>query len=875
MNHHHDDFGRAGDIPGQFRDAILKAGIQPPADIVDDGVLHRFATGDRRNDDAGWYTLFSDGVPAGAFGCWRSGISQTWCGLDQKSLSEADLRQYAERLGTIRRDREAAIASGHADARERALRIWDASHEVTPDHPYLVKKGVGVHGLRQDRDRIVVPVCDVHGTLHGLQFISPDGTKRFLKGMAKAGHLHLIGDPDDVVIVAEGYATGASVFEATNRAVAVAFDADNLGRAAEAIKSKWPAARILIAGDNDESGVGQSQAMAAARLAGGAAVIPTSPGDWNDLGIAEGPDAIRAAFAGALAEPTLEVPAGFRMSSSGLWWEDGTDPDKPAIRISGPFDIVAETRDVDGGSWGVLLRWRDHDLRVHEWAMPRALLAGDGTDLRRVLLDGGLFVAPTRRARDLLNTYVGTAKIDRRARAVTRIGWHGNAFVLPEESLGQLDAERVILQTAATVDHAFRIGGTFAEWQDRVAARCIGNSRLVLAISAALAAPLVDLVGAESGGFHFRGASSTGKSTALVVAASVWGGNGYVRSWRVTANGLEGVAAGHNDALLCLDELGQVPAREAGEAAYLLANGAGKSRASREGLARKPARWRLLFLSSGEIGLADKVAEDGRGRRVAAGQQVRIIDIPADAGAGAGLFENIHGSESPDAFAREIKAASTTHYGQAARIFIDYLSRERDRVTAAVAGYSDQFATENCPSGADGQVTRVAQRFALAAAAGELAARLGVLPWHEGEATSGAARCFRDWLNSRGGIEPTEVREGIAQVRAFIEAHAESRFAPWGSDTMPSDTTRPTLNRVGFRKTTRDGDTEFYVLSEAWKNEICAGFDASLVAKALVERGLLFPDRDGKAQSRHRVNGMGTIRLYRLSAAILGGGDGR
>src|SRR5262249_10783358 len=147
--------------------------------------------------------------------------------------------------------------------------------------------------------------------------------------------------------------------------------------------------------------------------------------------------------------------------------------------------------------------------------------------------------------------------------------------------------------------------------------------------------------------FTSRGLHQPAKTTALHVAGSVWGGgtvaSGYVRSWRATANGLEGVALGHCDTLLCLDELSQLAAREAGEVAYMLANGAGKSRSSRDGSARRAARWRALFLSSGEFGLADKVAEDGRGRKLAAGQQVRIVDLSADAGAGMGMFEELHG----------------------------------------------------------------------------------------------------------------------------------------------------------------------------------------------------------------------------------------
>jgi hypothetical protein len=159
---------------------------------------------------------------------------------------------------------------------------------------------------------------------------------------------------------------------------------------------------------------------------------------------------------------------------------------------------------------------------------------------------------------------------------------------------------------------------------------------------------------------------ATGKSTALHVAGSVWGGgdtNGYVRSWRATANALEGVCLSHSDTLLCLDVLSQLAARDAGEAAYMLANGSGKSRSSRDGSARKAAKWRVLFLSSGEIGLADKVAEDGRGKRLVAGQEIRIVDVAADAGAGMGMFENLHDFPSAEAFARHLRSAACQHYG--------------------------------------------------------------------------------------------------------------------------------------------------------------------------------------------------------------------
>jgi uncharacterized protein (DUF927 family) len=508
--------------------------------------------------------------------------------------------------------------------------------------------------------------------------------------------------------------------------------------------------------------------------------------------------------------------------------------------------------------------------------MPRAMLAGDGADYRSRLLDGGLFIAPGRKARDLLTMFLASAQTPARAHAVARVGWHGRTFILPDGAYGGTGGERILLQTSAAAEHAFRVGGTLDSWQESVARYAAGNSRLALALCAAFAAPLLHLVSAESGGFHFRGASSTGKTTALHVAASAWGGggvNGYVCQWRATDNGLEGLAARHCDCLLCLDELAQVAPQSAGATAYMLANGAGKTRATRTGESRAPQTWRTLFLSSGEIGIADKIGEDGRGRKATAGQQVRIIDLPADAGAGLGIFESLHGFASADALARHLKRAAGESYGTAARAFLERIAPKLDSIATAVAGFRDDFLAEHCPAGADGQVRRVAARFGLIAAAGELATTMSVLPWERGTATDAAGICFRAWLDARGGHGAAEIADGIRQIRRFIEQHGEGRFAPWAMKGEDGD--RPTINRAGFRKPDGANGFEYYVLPQAWRAELCAGFDSGAVARALAEGGLLIPDAsDGKPQSRHRLPGSGgPVRCYRLTAAILGGDD--
>lgn len=573
----------------------------------------------------------------------------------------------------------------------------------------------------------------------------------------------------------------------------------------------------------------------------------------------------------------------FRCDAAGVWkLVERTEGGETVLDwrwFCSVLEIAAETRNIDGRDWGRLLRVVDRDGIAKEWAMPMELLAGDGTDYRRELLSLGLELAPGRFAREALHEYISTEKPKAKARCVDRTGWHGRSFVTFAGAIGPGDGERITFQTNGAPEHAFRRRGTLLDWQDAVAKYAVGNSRLVLALSAAFAAPLVGPALSESGGFHFRGPSSTGKSTALVVAGSAWGGGGvggFLRSWRATANGTEGIAARHCDALLCLDEMGQAGAGEVGQIAYMLANGVGKTRSDRLGHARRATEWRLLFLSSGEVSLADKIAEDGRGRRPAAGQAVRIVDIPADAGAGMGLFETLHGFASPDALARHLKDAAADRYGTAAPAFLGSIVRDLDGLVATVKTTVDAFVEDVCPAGADGQVRRVAARFGLAAAGGECAVALGVLPWDEGEPISGARRCFLDWLAGRGGCGSAEEMEIVAHVRHFIIAHGASRFepipGPGNRDRFDEADGFRIQNRVGYRRLLPDGTAEYIVPPVNWKRDLCQGFDHAFVTRVLAKRGLLLRGGDGKPQVKNRLPGAGdSVRCYVIPGARLHG----
>jgi uncharacterized protein (DUF927 family) len=457
-----------------------------------------------------------------------------------------------------------------------------------------------------------------------------------------------------------------------------------------------------------------AEAVAACKAEPGLLVPYPDPG----IGAGTEPFGDRHAAAGDAGQPNSAAHSGrFRVGPDGVHRRVGNEDETDWWEwLCSLLEVVAETRDADGENWGRLLRITDRDGKVKEWSMPMELFAGSGDDYRGRLLSLGLVLSPAHGARQALAEYIQTARPGGKARCVSRIGWHARAFVLPDITLGQIGDERVLLQTSTSLDHAFGVRGSLHGWQERVAQLAIGNSRLVHALSAAFAGPLLQPSGTESGGFHYRGPSSTGKTTALLVAGSVWGGGGlkgYLRQWRATDNGLEAVAAAHCDGLLCLDELSQVDPKAAGASAYMLANGAGKARAGRNGEGRHAREWRVLFLSSGEIGLDDKLAEDGRGRRETAGQQVRVIDVPADGGAGLGLFEDLHSVACADAFARQLKIASTEEYGTAGRAFLEEVKRDPEGIIAAVRTHQNEFIAEYCPAGADGQVKRVAARFGL------------------------------------------------------------------------------------------------------------------------------------------------------------------
>jgi phage/plasmid primase-like uncharacterized protein len=278
----------------QLQDAMRGSGLEPPDTVYLDGKIHRFKSGTKGtpgHDKSGWYIAFSDGIPAGRFGCWRAGMESTWRAEVGRQLSPADEMAFARRMAEAKAARDLEQARKHEVAADVVDQIWSDCIGASPDHPYLKRKGITQHGARVTGDgRLVVPLYDQDGTLSSLQYIDADGGKLYHPGGSTGGKFWWLGSMDDAgtIYVAEGFATAATIRQATDRPVVVAYSASNLVPVTESMRARHPTSDIVIVADNDKSGVGQRYAEQACAKHGARMVMPPTEGDANDYAQAGG-----------------------------------------------------------------------------------------------------------------------------------------------------------------------------------------------------------------------------------------------------------------------------------------------------------------------------------------------------------------------------------------------------------------------------------------------------------------------------------------------------------------------------------------------------------------------------------------------------------
>ncbi len=260
-----------------LKQAMLAIGITPPDTINADGHIHRYGT--KKNS---WYVYHEGDISGGAFGDWKQGINQTWCSKQANQFNQAEREAWLKQQAAITAKVKAETQAKQAEAAKKAIRLWSDAHpDVDLKHAYLLAKGgIYPHGVKQLGQALLIPVYGQDKQLTGCQFIYGDGSKKFLTGTKKQGSFCCLKpanfEPTDTqtTYIVEGYATGVSVFMAMNGLVFIAFDKGNLKSVAMFVRSKYPQAVIVICGDNDADGGGQSAAIEAAKAVDGLVVIP-------------------------------------------------------------------------------------------------------------------------------------------------------------------------------------------------------------------------------------------------------------------------------------------------------------------------------------------------------------------------------------------------------------------------------------------------------------------------------------------------------------------------------------------------------------------------------------------------------------------------
>jgi putative DNA primase/helicase len=310
----------------QFGLAMATYGLNP-IDIIADGKLHRFDCDDeKRGKKSGWYILHGDGVPAGSFGSWKEDIKEKWCSKSDQALTPVERIECQERIEKARQEAEFTRLQLETEAAKACTKILADARDATDDNPYCVRKGIKPFGLKEFKDKrtLIVPIQDRAGHVTSAQFIYENGTKRFKShGKIKGCYYRIGGKPVDTLLVCEGFATGASLFQATGFPVAVAFNAGNLEAVALVLRAKLPEIRVIICADNDrfniKGNIGMSKAQAAAVAVGGLLATPVfqsddgKPTDFNDLHQCEGIEVVKLAIAGAVrpnavADNMVDIP---------------------------------------------------------------------------------------------------------------------------------------------------------------------------------------------------------------------------------------------------------------------------------------------------------------------------------------------------------------------------------------------------------------------------------------------------------------------------------------------------------------------------------------------------------------------------------------
>lgn len=493
--------------------------------------------------------------------------------------------------------------------------------------------------------------------------------------------------------------------------------------------------------------------------------------------------------------------------------------------------ILGEARSLNNDNWKRVIQFHDKDNTLHRLLIPYEHFMGEAQEALKIIANHGLM--PPRQAykKNVFINYIQDYPIEQRFRCVDRAGWHGCCFATPNKTYGASEDEELLFHSDNK--SPYTVSGSFEEWREL--SRLIEPHALaVLAFSCAFSGQLVLPLGAESGGFHIYGSSTDGKSTITKASCSVWGNPKHIsKSWRTTDNALENEAELRNDSFLNLDELRQAVPKAVSDIVYMLTGGQGKARSTKAGKNRDAKQFSLMYTSTGEVTLEEHLR---RGNiELDAGLLLRFAHIPSDAGKGYGVFDCINYGAAPQDIGGRINELASKHYGHAGIKWLEYLTQDKDAVMQNAQALMASFIEQHSQT-KNGQASRVLRRFALVAAAGELAAQAGITGWAQGRAFEAVAQCFNTWLGNLGNGENMEETKVLEHIKAFFEANGTSRFENLTVIRhADGEVIRPRIhNRVGYY----DPEEKTYLVSPTmFKKEMCIGMNEASVKKALIGHG--------------------------------------
>lgn len=366
----------------EFVNAIRDTGLQPP-DYIQPGIFHHFPGVDKKpSNKAGWCILFED-CEGGMYGDFATDFRETWHVKRENPLTPKEKKQWRKNIAQANVQAKAEEKKHHAEAAEKAVEIWRNAKPAPADHKYLIRKSIKAHGARLNSENLALPLFS-GDKICSIQFISPTGSKWYLSGGRVKGCSYSIGTPSDIVLIAEGFATAASLHEATGHAVEIAFTAGNLRAVSLALREKLPDARIIVCADNDtktDGNPGKTKATEAAIAIGGLMAIPPEHGDFNDLERSHGAEAVNKCIQSALLG---ESDQRLLVEVSEITGLPDLTHDALALNVShsGWTEIARYVH-----KWGKWIfwggqRWKLDEQLLHKTKI-RQLLQGMGSELLR------------------------------------------------------------------------------------------------------------------------------------------------------------------------------------------------------------------------------------------------------------------------------------------------------------------------------------------------------------------------------------------------------------------------------------------------------------------------------------------------------------